>query len=390
MNLNRPIRNSLETTNNIEENIVGDGPGEIEARSGDQGGNQGGDPGGETSPPAALRDRLRRRIAAIERLGKAGSTSADRAAPLPFGVASLDRHLPWGGLMGASVHEIIDSEPIDSEPIDSEPIDSEPIDSEPIDSEPTDFKPMGGAATAFAVALLGRLQRRSRTARPMLWIAPRHAAHETLYGPGLAFFGFDPFDPGAGLVLVRARGMTQILWAMEECLRAGPVGAVVAELPAGALPDLTAGRRLQLAAEAGGTLGLLLHAENAAASALPPSACVTRWRIAPTAGPLPPPPPPPPPPIDAVASAATGPPLFAEAPRWRVELMRCRGGAPGAWELEWAAGGADATNSQTDNRTSSPAPFPKAGGFRLVAPLSDRPDLPASEERHVGDIELAG
>ena len=85
----------------------------------------------------------------------------------------------------------------------------------------------------------------------VLWIAPDPDA----WPPGLARFGLSP----AQLVLVRAPREQDGLWAMEETLRCPAVGAallVTREL------DLTAARRLQLAAEAGGVLGLLLRPDE--------------------------------------------------------------------------------------------------------------------------------
>jgi protein ImuA len=84
--------------------------------------------------------------------------------------------------------------------------------------------------------------------------------------------------------------------------------------------DLTASRRLQLAAEAGGVTAFVLRrwrlVDRAARDAAQPIAAVTRWRIA---------------------------SLPAEGPagidlRWRVELTRCRGGKPGSWIMEKADG----------------------------------------------------
>ena len=60
----------------------------------------------------------------------------------------------------------------------------------------------------------------------MLWCLPR----PDLYGPGLAAYGLDP----ARLVLVRAPCDSEILWAMEEGLRAPGIAAVVGEV--GSLP----------------------------------------------------------------------------------------------------------------------------------------------------------
>jgi protein ImuA len=114
---------------------------------------------------------------------------------------------------------------------------------------------------------------------------------------------------------------------------------VVGEI--GRLP-MVAGRRLQLAAERSGITALIVrrwrNAEEAAAERARPSAALTRWRIA------------------ALPAADLADEPGIGRPRWRVELLRCRGGAPGAWNVEVA----DA-----------------AGHVSLSAELADRPAAPA-------------
>jgi len=168
-----------------------------------------------------------------------------------------------------------------------------------------------------------------------------------LYGPGLAAHGLDP----AWVVLVTPRRDQDLLWAVEEGLRTGAaptsqarglkahgLAAVVGEI--GRLP-MVAGRRLQLAAEHSGLTALLLrrwrNAAEAAAERTRPSAAVTRWRIAAL------------PSRDIAGMPGIG------RPRWRVELLRVRGGVPVSWEVEVA----DAT-----------------GHVRLSANLAHRPAAP--------------
>jgi len=259
----------------------------------------------------ATLSHLRRRIAALESNGGNNGAGADHNV-ISFGLAAIDAHLPAGGLAGGCVHEIAGDSDSDS-----------------------------GSATAFTAALAGRAQQLRRP--PVVWIAPRIGRRESLYGPGLAAFGLDP----AALIVVRVpahgrAGAAQALWAMEEALRTPAVGAVCAEIDA---VDLTASRRLQLAAEAGGTFGLLLR--NTASSAAAPTASVTRWRIA------------------AAPSAPAWPVSLPEATRWQVELLRARGGKPHHWLLEW--------HHDPDCDT--------AGGFALAAAPGDRPAMPAAPKR---------
>jgi protein ImuA len=149
-------------------------------------------------------------------------------------------------------------------------------------------------------------------------------------------------------VLVRARRDAEILWAMEEGLRAPGIVAVVGEV--GVLPAV-ASRRLQLAAERSGSIAFLLRrwpeGGQAARERALPNAATTRWRIA------------------VLPSRPTGDEPGVGRAQWRVELLRCRGGEPACWEVEVA----DAT-----------------GHVSLAAALADRPAAPiaAKKLRRVG------
>lgn len=180
------------------------------------------------------------------------------------GVAEgIDRSLPGGGLARGAIHEVIDD--------------------------------ATGCCTAFCGHLLGR------AGGLAAWIAPPRAA-DLPWPPGLAALGLDP----AHLLLIEAGG-TDALWAAEQALRSPALAAVVAVLP---MLDLAAARRLQLAAEAGGTLGLLLRPGGGARPA--PTAARTRWRVTPLPG-------------RGGAAHRLG------APRWRLDLLLARGGRPASW-----------------------------------------------------------
>lgn len=110
----------------------------------------------------------------------------------------------------------------------------------------------------------------ARHAGPVVWIAPAHLP-EGLLPAGL------PQGLAERLYLLRPEGEIDLLWSVEECLRAAPVALVVAE-PQKPL-SLTAGRRLQLAAETGRTTGLMLLCDEGS------NAAETRWTCAPAASP---------------------------------------------------------------------------------------------------------
>lgn len=138
----------------------------------------------------------------------------------------------------------------------------EPSPPEPLRLAPARVHEAEGAGRrAFA------LMQATRHPGPLVWVLPAHAPDQPFL-PGL------PEGVGERLHIVRVRSDTDLLWAAEESLRAAPVGFVIAE--PGKPLTLTAGRRLQLAAEAGHTTGLLLICEGAGSNA-----AETRWHCAP-------------------------------------------------------------------------------------------------------------
>lgn len=211
----------------------------------------------------ALLAALRARVARLEGAGGAGQGLG--SIPVCEGLS-----LPGGGLARAALHEVLAVSP--------------------------------GCGAAFCAALLGR------GGGTVLWITSGESG-PLAWPPGLAQYGLNP----AQLVLVQADRGADALWAMEEALRCPAVGGALLVLDEqDAALDLTATRRLQLAAEAGGALGLLLRAgaESEAAAQPGHSAAVTRWRVA------------------SLASAGS--------PHWQLELLRARGGKPGGpWAVTW-------------------------------------------------------
>ena len=211
-------------------------------------------------PASTSVQELKARLAAFE--NRPGSKAK---AALSFGINAIDSALPGGGLARAALHEIAGAA-------------------------------NDGAAVGFAAALLARLAADG----PVLWIARR----PDLSAAGLAALGLEP----ARLLLVHAARRNDALWAFEEALRNPALAAVVGEIDA---VDLTQSRRLQLAAEAGGTTALLLRpaGEIKTGEVVAASAARTRWQVA--------------------AEPAKG----SGELRWRVTLARAQGGKPAAWSL---------------------------------------------------------
>ena len=229
----------------------------------------------------ALLAALRARIGGLERAGAAAALARAGAGSVPLAPA-IDAALPANGLARAALHEVLAAEP--------------------------------GAAAGFCALLLGR------TGGTVLWIGPDPDA----WPPGLARYGLSPTN----LVLVRASRPTDALWAMEEALRCPAVAGALLTLTE---IDLTAARRLQLAAEAGGALGLLLRPDSAEPA---PSAALTSWRV------------------DALPGLG-GTAHSLGDPRWQLELRRCRGGQPQNWAVTWRT-----TLDRLDTEAEAAPPLP--------------------------------
>src|SRR5581483_11002679 len=115
------------------------------------------------------------------------------------------------------------------------------------------------------------------------------------------------------LLVLRVAHPADVLWAMEEALRCHALGAVIAELTDdGADADLTATRRLSLAAQAGSGFGFLIRHRPSAT----PSAAATRWTI---------------------AAAPSEPDRYGGLGRTvlHLELVKNRRGPSGRWNLMW-------------------------------------------------------
>lgn len=140
---------------------------------------------------------------------------------------------------------------------------------EPPPADPFDLRPRrvheaeGRGRRAFA------LFQAVRHPGPLVWIAPAHI-------PELPMLRGLPRGVGERLHVFRPSGEPDLLWCIEEALRSTPISLVVTE-PERPL-SLTAGRRLQLAAEAGRTTGLMLIREGAGSNATE-----TRWNCEPVA-----------------------------------------------------------------------------------------------------------
>ncbi|WP_081873469.1 ImuA family protein, partial [Sphingobium chlorophenolicum] len=135
------------------------------------------------------------------------------------------------------------------------------------------------------------------------------------YGPGLAALGIDPERLVIGVMADDA----MLLRAAVDALRCPALGALAVELRGRApLLDLTASRRLALAAEASGVTAFLLRVGGDPA----PSAADTRWRVAAA----------PSPPLLSNGSGIGGPGMSA----FDLHLLRRRSGRDGFdWRLLW-------------------------------------------------------
>lgn len=117
------------------------------------------------------------------------------------------------------------------------------------------------------------------------------------------------FDP-ARLILTECLSRKEILWAAEQSLRMKGFECVILQLGTG--PSLRESRRLQLAAEEGQTIGLVMIERGANSSA-----AQTRWHCAPLPSPL----------------------CAANDHQWRWECTKNKSGVCRSWDVRWRVKG---------------------------------------------------
>ncbi|MCG0999337.1 ImuA family protein [Acetobacter persici] len=238
--------------------------------------------------------------AAISRLE---GYSDRRRTVLPFGVREIDSRLPGGGLALGSLHEVA-----------------------------------GGGNDALHSAAAGQFCAgiAARTRGKVLWIVTR----QDVFAPSLKQVGLS----ARRTIFVEASSDVDVLACFEEGLRHGGMGAVVAEV---ARLSMTASRRLQLAAETSGSLGIAIRRwrrQTDAADFGQPTASVTRWRV-------------------SVLPSVSLPVPGVGRPRWLLELIRARAGECADFEVE-----------ACDAKGRLAPCIPVADRLALPATLADRPD----------------
>jgi protein ImuA len=197
--------------------------------------------------------------------------------------------------------------------------------------------PDAGSTGTFA-ALIASAVLKSKPGGWIVWSDPYH----TLYPPPLVKAGIAL----ERLLIVRPCSPQDELWAIAECMRCAGVAATVAHV--GRLMPVQA-RRLQLAAEQGGGVGVLVRPDDARATNY---AAATRWRVSACAG-------------------------SRASQRWNVELVYGHGGRVGqrfVLEVDRETGRANAVVSDGVAAAGAAANDP----VRRIADVADGSRLSAS------------
>ena len=225
------------------------------------------------------KDELRRALAEKQ-------VSHVRCRSFRTGLEALDEIAPNGAFQGGAVHELL--------------------------------WPRQSTYPKSLALLLAKAAQKSGGA--IAWSDPERELHL----PALSAAGINLRN----LVLLRCANRADQLWALAECLRCRGVGATVAFVQR--LSQIEA-RRLQLAAERGGGVGLFMRPYAPGISNY--YAAATRWLIQPIPG-------------------------SDQVQRWSVELLHGHGGQVGKVLL-----------LEVDRETRA---------LRVSAPLADRPAAPAT------------
>ena len=277
---------------------------------------------------------------------EAGALAGPQGRTFRTGLAALDALPPGGAFARGAVHELL--------------------------TAPSDAKPLflaallaRGAGSGDAGSRNKEIRSRDKETRgqgdkeretggtasfdPLVSLSPDPPAssaivwsdpHGELYPPALAALGI----PLERLFLLHPANEADQVWALAECLRCRGVAAAVAALPPRQRLSRVEARRLQLAAERGGGVGLLLRTAGKASAE---HAATTRWLVRPERG-------------------------ERNEQRWRIQLIHGHGGRVGqSIILEHhrdAHRSAAADESLRPRLTAHPV--------RPAAELADRPAVP--------------
>lgn len=199
--------------------------------------------------------------------------------------------------------------------------------------------PTHAADIAAAAGFAAGLTLRASPQAPLLWIRHKRSEIETgaLYAPGLAEMGLNANQ----VIVVHVSAIADGLRAGLEGMRCTGLGAVIIEAWGESKHfDLTASRKLALAAQESGVTGILLRALAEAE----PSAAATRWQVE--------------------AALSSEPLGLPGRTTFSAHLLRQRKGlAGGQWTLEW---------SNEEHRFTQ-----KALSRPVAAPHFDRPVAPS-------------
>jgi protein ImuA len=247
---------------------------------------------------------------------------------IPVGVSEIDAALPEGGLKPSATHEWF--------------------------APPFDHSARSAWAPPLTILATIATRASAESGDLLVWVGRRCWPMPATIGAAMA-----------RSILVDPEGDEARFWTIDQALRCPGVTAVIADATR---LDMAGSRRLQLAAEAGGTIGLLARPlwERGVISA-----AETRWLVTPEPVPLTTPPR-----LSRESTGAfVGVGLSATAteswPRWSLELLRCKGASlaaqEGRWVVEWRPEAGRETNP-----LRVPPDVERGLGEKAPAPLERR------------------
>jgi protein ImuA len=251
----------------------------------------------QLTPEVSAFEKLQQLSRQIREMETAGRPDQDR---ISSGCSAMDRCLPGGGYARGSMLELLRSH-------------------------------SGSGVTSIALMIARQAVVEGKY---LVLVDPQRQ----FYPPAMMSLGI-PMDR---VIALQPSNHADAIWGLAQVLRCTAVGAVIAEV--GTFEDRVA-RKLQLAAEQGGGLGIFIRDANAARAQ--PSWADVQWRV----GCLP---------------QSTQSRLDSDTRLFRLELTRCNGGRTGARITI----GIDARGRWIDTTTHQGAGHEHASALHLAAQLA--------------------